>query len=105
MSDENARSLPPLIGEQYPSASGDCERGSGGKESRALLLPFREESSENLSVGVAANGDSDLEGATPRLGCGVFSSSSEEMTYIVQDRVIRGFDIYYMAINPQVCFG
>ena len=73
--------------------------------SRALLLPFREESSENPSVGVAADDDTDLEGATPRLGCGMFASSSEEMTYIVQDRVLRGSDIYHMAMNPQVCFG
>ena len=74
-----------------------CERGRGSEVSRVLLLLFREDSSENSSVrsmtsvvGVTADGDADLEGPTLRLGCGVFSSSSEEMTCTVRGRVIRG---------------
>ena len=43
--------------------------------SQVLLLPSQEESSKNPSVSVAANGNTDLGGATPCLGSGgAFSS-------------------------------
>jgi len=56
------------------------------------------------SVGVAVAGDADLEGATEfRLGCGVFSSSSEDITCIIRDRVLRQISIGYgTTMNPPV---
>ena len=76
--DENVRSLTPAIGDRYsshPSRSRVCERDRGGEVSRVRLLPFREDNSKNPSVrsmtsslGVAPDGDADLEGSTPRLG-------------------------------------
>lgn len=89
---ENARSLIPASGERYsshPSKSRVCDRDCGGEVPRVLLLSFREGNSENpsvrsmtSSVGVAADGDFDLEGSTLRLG--VFSSSSEEITCTIR---------------------
>jgi len=58
------------------------------------------------SVGVDAAGDTDLEGPTLRLGCRfLFSSSSEEMTYITQDRIFRRPGIGHTAMNLQVQIG
>jgi hypothetical protein len=98
-SDGNARSLTPAIGDRYsshPERSKVCERDRGGEVSRALPLPFREDNPEKSSVrsmtssvGVAAAGDVDLEDPTLGLVRGTFSSSSEEMTCVVGDRVLR----------------
>jgi hypothetical protein len=59
------------------------------------------------SIGVVAAGDEDLEGTVVlRLGCGVFSSSSEEITYMMRivkfsdDLIITGHE----AVNPQIRF-
>ena len=58
------------------------------------------------SVGVDAAGDTDLEGPALRLGCRfLFSSSSEEMTYMAQDRIFRRPGIGYTAMNLQVQIG
>jgi hypothetical protein len=80
--------------------------------SRALPLPFREDNPENSSVrsitssvGVAAAGDVDLEDPRLGLGRGTFSSSSEEMTCVVGDRVLRRPSIDHTTMNPQVYFG
>ena len=54
------------------------------------------------SVGVAVAGDTDMEGTALRLGCGVFSSSSEEMTYTARDGVLRPSSVDCTTVNPQV---
>ena len=96
---ENARSLIPVIGERYSSHIGRsrvCERGRDSEVSRARAPPFGEDSSASpsvrsmtSSVGVDAAGDTDFGGPALRLGCRLFSSSSEEITYTAQDRFFR----------------
>ena len=102
--DENTYSFPLSIGEWYPSGLRVCEPSCGGEVSWVLLLPFQEESSKKPSVNVAPNGDTDFRSAMPHLDCGVFSSSSEEMTCIIQDRVFKGPNTCHVVVNPQVCF-
>lgn len=88
---ENTRSLIPVIGERYSSHIGRsrvCERGRDSEVSRARTPPFGEDSSASpsvrsmtSSVGVDTAGDTDFGGPALRLGCRLFSSSSEEITY------------------------
>jgi hypothetical protein len=59
------------------------------------------------SIGVAAAGDADFEGAVVlRLGCGVFSSSSEEITCIIaHHEVLRRPRVTgHEAVDPQIHF-
>ena len=105
-----------MIGERYSSHLGRsrvCERDRDGEVSRARDSPFKEDSSANpsvrsmiSSVGVDAAGDTDLEGPALRLGCRfLFSSSSEDMTYITQDRIFRRSGIGCITVNLQVQIG
>jgi len=111
---DNLPNLARVIGGECsfrPGRSKVCERDLGGEVSRDP--PFREGSradpsvrSTISSVGVDATGDVDLEGATTefRLGSGMHSSSSEEMTCIAPDRALR-HSIGYVTTNPQSRFG
>ena len=101
----------PVIGERYSchlDGSRVCERDCGSEVSRARVSPFREGSpaissvrSMTSSVGVAAAGDTDfIEGPALCLGCDFFfSSSSEEMTYIIRDGILRRPSTGYTTMN------
>jgi len=48
-----------------------------------------------------AAGDTDFEGPALRLGCRLFSSSSEEMTYTTRGKILRQPGMGYAAMNLQ----
>lgn len=108
--DKNVRSPMPVVGGWCSSRLGRSrvfERDRDCEVSRTRASPFQEDCPANpsvrsmtSSVDVASAGDTDLEGFTLRLGCGLFSSSSEEMTYVTRDGNLRRSSVSYTTMKP-----